>query len=336
MQKLIDSFARLSGLRDRVALMGAIGRLACDVTGVRCVAVWRWEPDAAFPAWTLVNVSHDGDAGRASRITRPRLDALAVADPTWRQGDAQPHRTDPARWFYALRSASRLIGAIEVGGRERPGAAQHARLRSLVRFFDHLHALLDENECDALTGLLNRKSFDEAFARIAFDAPERGAARGLDASRDEDGLRRWSLGVIDIDHFKRINDRFGHLIGDEVLIMLAQVMRSTLRADDRIYRFGGEEFVVLLRIARAGDERIAFERLRVAVERHAFPQVGALTVSTGCTTVRADDTPADAFGRADRAVYWVKENGRNQVRSHEELFSAGAAPDASSTAVEFF
>jgi diguanylate cyclase (GGDEF)-like protein len=135
------------------------------------------------------------------------------------------------------------------------------------------------------------------------------------------------MGVIDIDHFKRVNDTYGHLIGDEVLLLLARLMRASFRFDDRLYRFGGEEFVVLMRCTDAAAASLAFERLRSHVERHMFPQVGRITVSIGFTELKPGDTPSGAFERADKAVYFAKGQGRNQVRHHADLVAAGHLED---------
>ena len=145
------------------------------------------------------------------------------------------------------------------------------------------------------------------------------------------------LGVIDIDHFKRVNDGFGHLIGDEVLLLLSRVMRGTFRCHDRRYRFGGEEFVVLLRCAGDLNAAVAFERLRANVAQYAFPLAGQITVSGGYTVVTAQDTPSRAFERADRAIYFAKAHGRDQVRSHALLLSRGLLEsERAAGAVELF
>ena len=148
--------------------------------------------------------------------------------------------------------------------------------------------------------------------------------------------RNW-LGVIDIDHFKRVNDSYGHLIGDEVLLLMSRLMRSSFRFDDRLYRFGGEEFVVLMRCADGDAAAQAFERLRHNVERHLFPQVGRITVSIGFTELKAGDTPNGAFERADKAVYFAKQNGRNRLCDHDELVARGLLADESRSGdVELF
>jgi diguanylate cyclase (GGDEF)-like protein len=100
-------------------------------------------------------------------------------------------------------------------------------------------------------------------------------------------------------------------------------MRGCFRYSDQLYRFGGEEFVVLLLCHDEPDATIAFERFRHVVQEYAFPQAGSITVSMGFTAIEVGDTPAAAFERADRAVYHAKHNGRNQVCSHSELMRRG-------------
>jgi diguanylate cyclase (GGDEF)-like protein len=142
---------------------------------------------------------------------------------------------------------------------------------------------------------------------------------------------------LDIDHFKRVNDNFGHLIGDEVLLLMSRLMRSSFRYQDQLFRFGGEEFVVLMRCTDAEAAGRAIERLRANVERYAFPQVGRITISVGFTELRPSDTPAAAFERADKAVYFAKQNGRNQVHHHAELVASGRLADESrDSKVELF
>ncbi len=130
--------------------------------------------------------------------------------------------------------------------------------------------------------------------------------------------------VLDIDHFKRVNDTYGHLIGDEVLLLVARLMRSCFRYSDQLYRFGGEEFVILMRCDGDADALRVLERLRGIFESHRFPQVGHITVSIGVTQVFHNDIPSEAFGRADEAVYHAKSHGRNQVQSYQQLVAQGA------------
>jgi diguanylate cyclase (GGDEF)-like protein len=107
-------------------------------------------------------------------------------------------------------------------------------------------------------------------------------------------------------------------------VLLARIMRQSFRHSDRLYRFGGEEFVVLLRCASESDARAVFERFRINVESYAFPQVGRATISLGFTEVKLHDTPNGAFSRADQAVYQAKHQGRNQVICFEAEVRSGS------------
>ena len=144
--------------------------------------------------------------------------------------------------------------------------------------------------------------------------------------------------MLDIDFFKRVNDNFGHLIGDEVLLLMARLMRAHFRYQDQLYRFGGEEFVVLMRCASHDDAAGALQRFREAVRAYEFPQVGRITVSIGFAGLRQDDTPGGAFDRADKAVYYAKEHGRDQVSSYQRLLELGELieEDDEGNDVDFF
>ena len=133
-------------------------------------------------------------------------------------------------------------------------------------------------------------------------------------------MQQW-LAVVDIDHFKQVNDRFGHLYGDEVLILIANILRSSFRSHDRIFRFGGEEFVVLLRSTTLSTAHKVFNRFRLAVQEYHFPQVGQVTVSLGfVSTTRG--SPVEILGQADQALYYAKEHGRNQVCFYDDLVAS--------------
>jgi two-component system cell cycle response regulator len=133
--------------------------------------------------------------------------------------------------------------------------------------------------------------------------------------------RQLSVLVADIDHFKRINDTYGHLVGDDVLRDVAQLLAATIRGSDIVARYGGEEFLVLLpETDDAGAESFA-ERIRVAVETHLFAREALseplrLTASVGVAVFPAAriENVEDLFQRADAALYRAKAEGRNRVR----------------------
>jgi diguanylate cyclase (GGDEF)-like protein len=323
----LGTLAQMTATRERSALDMALARLLRKVVGPAIgLRLLRTATDAqATPRW--LDAWHWPALANEPVVTDPEV--------AWMQLEALPAVADrPAhaacagkQEVHKLRSPQgQALCLLPVGG----GPAQAAvleiasaqvlepgltdLLQTLLDIHDAQVALLDHAECDTLTGLLNRKTYDEAFLRSAALRPGDVGERGCCV-----------LGVLDIDHFKRVNDRFGHLIGDEVLLLLAQLMRRSFRQQDGLYRFGGEEFVVLMRCRQRGEAALAFERLRATVQAHAFPQVGQVTVSIGMTEVLPGDTPARAFSRADEAVYRAKHEGRNRVCDHDALSASGLA-----------
>ncbi len=214
-------------------------------------------------------------------------------------------------------------------------------IEGVLSVYRNYQTLLDYSERDSLTGLLNRKTFDERFSRLVANVGEqeqdaRQDLEGQPERRHTRGTHAHWLGVADIDHFKRVNDQFGHLYGDEVLILVANRLRTSFRAQDRVFRFGGEEFVVLLRSATEEDANRIFERFRANVEEHDFPQIGRVTVSIGFARI-SEETPVVILGHADRALYHAKASGRNRVCHYDTLVESGLLKsEASNEAVEFF
>ncbi|MGY1520319.1 GGDEF domain-containing protein [Luteimonas sp. A482] len=152
---------------------------------------------------------------------------------------------------------------------------------------------------DPLTGAGNRRGM-EAELEIAI------------ASSVRSGVPMGLL-VFDLDNFKQINDSFGHEAGDEVLVQIADVVRASTRMDDRFFRPGGEEFVLLLPGATAGSLREVAEKLRSAVEREVQAQGRTVTISVGATPFHPTDSPGEWLARADAAMYEAKRTGRNRT-----------------------
>jgi len=202
-----------------------------------------------------------------------------------------------------------------------------AAFLGVARICLHLYSIFRERDHDRLTGLKNRSQLEEQVSQRLWNRAENCAqpASGERRCQAEAGAN-W-LAILDLDHFKRINDTFGHLYGDEVLILLAGIMRQVFRRADQLYRYGGEEFIVLLpRIDRDGA-MCALERFRAAVETHDFPQVGRVTVSLGAVEVAGQPLATTVIGHADQALYWVKSHGRNQVALYEDLLADGRLTD---------
>lgn len=209
------------------------------------------------------------------------------------------------------------VSVFEIRGDKPFDAASVAMATGMISVYRNYLALLEDSQRDTLTGLLNRKTFDAGFALFLSSAGHADEALQNDRRSHKEGSH-W-LAVMDIDYFKRVNDTFGHLYGDEVLILMANLMRGSFRQGDRLYRFGGEEFVVLIRDVDFADAKKKLDDFRQQVERHIFPQVGQVTISIGFTSVTSTSTPAMVLGEADEALYYAKGHGRNQVRCYGEL-----------------
>ena len=129
--------------------------------------------------------------------------------------------------------------------------------------------------------------------------------------------------MVDVDHFKTVNDKFGHLYGDEVLILIANLLQSSFRSQDRVFRFGGEEFVVLLRSTTLENAQKIIDRFRTNVETYEFPQVGTGDGQRRLRQHQRLRVAGDHLGRADQALYYAKSHGRNQACHYDQLVSGG-------------
>jgi len=152
---------------------------------------------------------------------------------------------------------------------------------------------------DGLTGLFNRRAFAASMRR----ARSRQARRKTPVS----------MIMLDLDHFKRINDSFGHDEGDLVLVKVAKILTDTMRRTDDVIRWGGEEFVILMEETTAKDAGMVAERLRALIEAATFIKGHRVTASFGVSELRAGEDDTEFFNRADAALYDAKDMGRNRV-----------------------
>src|SRR6266516_2705707 len=168
-------------------------------------------------------------------------------------------------------------------------------------------------DLDALTGLHNRRYFHETLAREVARAHRYG--------------RELALVVFDLDDFKAINDRIGHLAGDAVLAETAERVKDVVRSADVACRVGGDEFSVILPESTTGDADQLYHRLLGAVSSRPVGQAGRLSISAGMAELREDDNPTAFFERADEALYRAKEHGKGQVVSHEAPLETAEPPE---------
>jgi len=335
MLNLIAHIVKLSSCRDRTEINAAMVDALTELFHPQSVTIYRCYPGkkkatvfacAGYgPDGRFVHNAYLPDhrfcqpIDRDPLLNRCRKEASAVLDML----EDGSHRI-----VFPVNRLDQPIYMIDLALSEEFSADQRVSLMGLIEYFGNHIALLDYGEADTLTGLASRKTFDkhlfELLGKSAAD--EHLRTNTLQAPlrrRGESTLSSHWLAVCDIDHFKQVNDNFGHLIGDEVLIMLAQVMQNSFRFDDQLFRFGGEEFIALLQPTDQASAMATLERFRLDVEKQVFSRIGHVTVSIGFSRLLPNDTPTDAIDRADEALYYAKEHGRNRVDCYEMLVAQG-------------
>ena len=295
-------------LRSSDALPAWLGAQLTGLYGASRARVLRVLPGAAArsrsaPRHALFSMDEPRAPG-ASRLVEsdPVLDAVIREARPW----VLERGSGGTRLLLTLSVAGRVRFVVEVRGMFDEGDS--GRLAALAAIATRYFERLIDAETDPLTQLFNRRAFQSQL--------DSSLRRGMM------GERPWYFAVLDIDHFKRVNDEFGHLYGDEILVRFARLMRETFRATDLMYRFGGEEFVVLYGVDNEDAGETPLERFRTAVERYAFPG-GRVTASAGHARI-GDTTPVSMLiDRADVALYYAKTHGRNRVCGWEKLVAEG-------------
>ncbi len=203
-----------------------------------------------------------------------------------------------------------IVGAVLVLKQVCSSMVNDVVWQHILTSYTHLNQMLYTAEIDPLTGLMNRLAFERLLNRQAENI---SIVEGVNTY----------FSLVDIDFFKKINDNFGHLYGDEVLILLTRAMMESFRSMDWLFRYGGEEFGIVLIDVDCTEAYQALERFRIKIETMIFPQVGTVTVSIGFSQMNRLEPISSLVDRADHALYYVKNHGRNQVLCYENLREEG-------------
>lgn len=331
--RLLDSVAAFTHHRDIDALDHSLALSLAELSSARSVSLAKRAAGGSGELESVVHCAPDAHGHYELRVIRPTQDpALASMRRCVEQPAVLAEVVGPGmhRLVVPILCDGRAIGALQLDSEVPPSASQPL-VEGFARIYANYTALLNESERDKLTGLYNRRTFERHLQRLL---------SGLDASSDQppataghgDGAAAapsqvW-LAILDIDHFKRINDSYGHIYGDEVILLLAQQMRASFRHADVLFRFGGEEFVVLLRASAESTVLAALERFRRRIAEQVFPQVEHITVSIGYARIGSNDYPATVLDRADKALYFAKKHGRDRIYGYESLAAQGLLTQA--------
>jgi len=298
----LNRLVSLTDERDLGMLERSMLATACEVSKPDIAILYR-KPSDSLPVlsmlWDGSDIVHRGQAGKKYNF------------------DIQSSKQGVT--VFPLQGENKVLGYFVIEKREPVTTEERMMIGGLLKIYNNFLSVLNESRHDALTGLLNRRMFDQQFQRILNDMIEDN--KGMPASNRERmavGDTVW-LAILDIDNFKKVNDTFGHLYGDEVLILIARYLKNAFREHDLVFRFGGEEFAILLQTPNKQKAVDALERLRRGIANHAFPQVGVVTVSIGAVQVVDQLVPPLLVGNADEVLYYAKESGKNLVVFYEDM-----------------
>jgi len=339
--RLLDSVAAFTHHRDVDALDHSLVLSLAQLTSARSVLLGKYTCDDENRLRTVVCCEADGHGGYQLRVFEP-----APGDPALqalRRGMHQVTAHDGMgedgahRLIVPILSEGRAVGALQLES-DASGSESRALVDGFARIYANYTALLNESERDKLTGLYNRRTFERHLQRMLQPGANAVATEAREERRDVAAAAHaqvW-LAILDIDHFKRINDSYGHIYGDEVILLLAQQMRACFRQTDVLFRFGGEEFVILLAAHDEPTVHAVLERFRLRMAEHVFPQVEHVTVSIGYARIGENDYPATVLDRADKALYYAKEHGRNCIHGYETLTAKGLLAGAQLGSIDLF
>ena len=349
MATLIEHLTKLTDHRDRDLLELTLSKALIDLVPIQRVMVSRVVSEEGVKRWLEVASLDAKGGGKLVDPLRVELHLLPTLEEN-RDRLSALERMDTVEVAWAGQEGPRVTyfplfsatfqedeGAIDIHSESPLLEEELQTVEVLLHVFRNMYRLLAYSDRDGLTGLLNRKSLDDTFYSAVLDEMDGGVAGSdslLQAPVAPGQERRhrvppnYWLGTISIDHFGVINDKHGHLIAEEVLLLVARIVNNTFRTYDRLYRLGGEQFAVLMHCPDEALVFAAFERFRANVEKFNFPQVGNLTICAGFTRVTPDDSPSSALEHAERAVDYAQHNGHNKVFSYPELVRQGFFADA--------
>jgi diguanylate cyclase (GGDEF)-like protein len=337
--QLLESVADATMHKDRYELDWALTRLLFQFLNAVAVELFRLIEDEHGKR-LLCRATFPETPGK--RHISPEIslsDTTAPPPPGWsdciaRAAIVEIAEAGRAVTFIPIQTDHRdVAGVLRIVTAAALTAREHELISGVLHIIRNHISLLDYSESDTLTGLRNRKTFERFFERIRAQVESDATAT---AGAGNDAEPYW-LALVDIDHFKSINDSYGHLFGDEVLLLMSRLMKRAFRGADSLFRFGGEEFVVVLERTSAAGVLIALDRLRNSVAEYQFPQVRHVTISIGATRITRSDIVTTCVERADAALYYAKNHGRNRVENWEALLSAGkVAPKGSAGEIELF
>jgi diguanylate cyclase (GGDEF)-like protein len=332
---LLGKLGKMTSIRDTELLEQSLLRTLGPLLGVLDTALYRTDDRNA-----LVRVLHyhrskvvesDGVARMVERVEEVQnladvsTDVIALTDNV--RLLAKPCTRMRGREVliaYPLFGGGEVCGYFVFQRDREASAAEDAMIRGVLEVFSNYYTLLDISQRDRLTGLFNRQALENSFDRIWSLLGRPDYYEEIPGGRREIPGHQYWLAVLDIDHFKSINDTYGHPVGDQVFRSLAWLLKGRLRTTDLIGRYGGEEFLVFMNQVDLQRAESILDRLREKISRYPLHVEGLsdplnITISFGIAEVIGNEPLRSLIRRADEALYQAKNGGRNRVCTAHKL-----------------
>jgi len=238
-------------------------------------------------------------------------------------------KSDCYHFIYPAMNKKNEVFAVLIQSNKNLEFENQSLIHGLLKVYSNYLQLIDKTKRDKLTNLLNRETLDSEITRILIrnntnnNTVLKSAPEDISDKRKTISETTYWLGLLDIDYFKNVNDSYGHLYGDDILILVARLMEKSIRDYDLLFRYGGEEFVLLIVADGMALAEKSFNRIRKEINSHHYAELDKLTVSIGVTQIGQQVDPANVIDHADKALYHAKEHGRNQVQIYEALIESG-------------
>ncbi|EWH08140.1 diguanylate cyclase [Catenovulum agarivorans DS-2] len=318
--QLIDKVVDVTNVKDRLSLDQIVILAIKNLLGDANINLYRAIPHVDSFYYVVSTQSNTLSKYESELVTKSF--AQLQQDPLFARCYSNQHmQADESRCVWPLSKLGIHYGFIEINNIQQR-TEQQAVVDNFVAIYCNLSYLINEAEKDTLTGLYNRKTLDGRLEQLLQHAQALKKHSSQQGRSDAEKRHYW-IALIDIDHFKTINDTYGHAYGDEVLITISKLMQKKFRKEDLLFRYGGEEFIVIIDATTEDTALMVLNRFRQSVEQHHFSTIGRVTISAGVTKVDLMCPSTTLVGQADKALYFSKSHGRNCVSYYQDLVQHG-------------
>ena len=316
-QQLLDAIVNITSQRDLESLAASFVESIANLTNASVASVYALGGELGHMSAKVVASNNPYEpAGTYITSLESRNELRECIDT---QKSISVDLKNAQRTVYPILEKNNVTGLLACEHLQKNLIQHDEIIMSLSAIYANQHSLLNHQQRDGLTGLYNRVALQNWLSK----------SLNSDATQDRRADAEIPLGcfaIFDIDYFKRINDSQGHLYGDEVLIIFADIMRESFRFNDQLFRYGGEEFVAVLAETDLDTALAVLERFRTTISQHNFAQLNQVTVTIGITEIMPKLEAGKLIARADQALYYGKNHGRNQVNAYEWLKQGNILP----------